>query len=48
MPGYTSAVQAFYCKQSDTPGETHRLAPAPIISISPEIYYANDSIVGYT
>lgn len=28
--------------------ESNRLAPAPTISISPEIYYSNDSPIGYT
>lgn len=48
MPGYSTELQVFYCKQSETPGSLHRIAPAPQISISPEIYYANDNIIGYT
>lgn len=48
MPGYYSATEVYYCKQSESPGPTHRIAPAPTISISPEIYYANDVIIGYT
>ena len=40
-------VKVYYCKQTETPTEDHRLIPAPTISINPEIYYANDSIVGY-
>jgi len=45
---YNPSIQVYYCKQSENPGSTHRIAPAPSISISPEIYYANDSIIGYT
>lgn len=48
MAGYKSTVQIYYCKQSESPDDSHRIAPAPTISISPEIYYANDVIVGYT
>lgn len=48
MPGYNTALQVYYCKQSETPGSTHRIAPAPQINISPEIYYANDNVIGYT
>jgi|688.fasta_scaffold00497_18 hypothetical protein len=48
MPGYESAIKVYYCKQTESPADEHRLAPAPIINISPEIYYANDSVVGYT
>lgn len=48
MAGYQATTEVYYCKQSEEPGPTHRLAPAPTISISPEIYYANDIIIGYT
>lgn len=48
MAGYTTSTEVYYCKQLESPSVTHRLAPAPTISISPEIYYANDSIIGYT
>lgn len=48
MPGYNSTTQVYYCKQSESPGDSHRIAPAPTISINPEIYYANDNVVGYT
>lgn len=48
MPGYNTALQVYYCKQTETPGSSHRLAPAPQISINPEIYYANDNVIGYT
>lgn len=41
-------VKVYYCKQTETPTDSHRLVPAPTISINPEIYYANDSIIGYT
>lgn len=48
MPGYNAALEIYYCKQSENPGDAHRIAPSPLISINPEIYYANDSIIGYT
>lgn len=43
-----SNVSVYYCKATESPGVSHRLAPSPSISISPEIYYANDSVIGYT
>lgn len=48
MSGYNTPLQVYYCKQSESPGSQHRIAPAPQLSISPEIYYANDSVIGYT
>lgn len=48
MPGYNAVVEVYYCKQSESPTISHRIAPAPQINISPEIYYANDNIIGYT
>lgn len=48
MASYTSAVQVYYCKQTESPSSAHRIAPAPMLTISPEIYYANDNPVGYT
>jgi hypothetical protein len=48
MPGYNATTEVYYCKQSESPGPSHRIAPAPNITISPEIYYANDSVIGYT
>jgi hypothetical protein len=48
MSGYNAATEVYYCKQSENPGSVHRIAPAPTIVISPEIYYANDSVIGYT
>lgn len=41
-------VKVYYCKQTETPTEDHRLIPAPTISVNPEIYYSNDSIIGYS
>lgn len=42
-------ISVFYCKASEAPpGSSHRLAPAPTVSISPETYYANDNVIGYT
>jgi len=48
MPGYDTPLKIYYCKQSETPGDSHRIAPSPQIKISPEIYYANDNVIGYT
>jgi hypothetical protein len=49
MPGYSTAIEVYYYKQNGgSASSSNRLAPAPTISISPEIYYANDSIIGYT
>lgn len=48
MSGYNTPVQVYYCKQSEIPGSGDRIAPSPQISISPEIYYANDNVIGYT
>ena len=42
------SLQVYYCKATESPTIIHRLAPSPLISINPEIYYANDSIIGYT
>jgi hypothetical protein len=41
-------IEVFYCKSTESPLTEHKLSPSPSISISPEIYYANDSIIGYT
>ena len=38
----------YYCAPGSSVGGTTRLVPAPQISISPEIYYANDTVIGYT
>lgn len=48
MTTFNSLTEVYYCKQNETPGLEHRLVPAPSITISPEVYYANDSIIGYT
>ena len=48
MSGYNSTLQVYYCKQTESPGASHRIAPAPQITINPEIYYANDNVIGYT
>jgi len=42
MSGYNPNVIVYYRT------EANRLAPAPTISISPEIYYSNDNPIGYT
>jgi hypothetical protein len=41
-------LDVYYCKATESPTVQHKLTPSPLISISPEIYYANDSIIGYT
>ena len=38
----------YYCTPGSSVGGATRLVPAPQISISPEIYYANDTVIGYT
>jgi len=48
MSGYVAATEIYYCKQGESPSPSDRIAPAPTITISPEIYYANDSVIGYT
>ena len=45
---YNPKYKVYYTKQLTAPTEPVRIAPAPTISITPEIYYANDSIIGYT
>lgn len=45
---YDPKVQVYYCKQSESPSDIHRIVPAPSITINPEIYYANDNVIGYT
>lgn len=42
MSGYNPNIVVYYRTESN------RLAPAPTISISPEIYYSNDNPIGYT
>lgn len=46
--GYNTNIEVYYHKQNDSPTSSHRLAPAPQISINPEFYYANDNVIGYT
>lgn len=48
MTTFNSLTEIYYCKQTETPGVEHRLVPAPSVTISPEVYYANDSVIGYT
>lgn len=49
MNNYSPSVELYYCKYYDTlPDSGNRLVPAPKLSISPEYYYANDVIIGYT
>lgn len=48
MSGYSPSVEVYYCKGSASPTSSDRIAPAPTITISPEIYYANDNPIGYT
>jgi len=48
MTTFNSLTEIYYCKQTESPGVEHRLVPAPSVTISPEVYYANDSVIGYT
>jgi hypothetical protein len=48
MPGYSATTEVYYCKGNASPISTDRIAPAPTITISPEIYYSNDNPIGYT
>ena len=48
MPGYSTPIEVYYCKGSASPASGDRIAPAPTITISPEIYYSNDNPIGYT
>jgi hypothetical protein len=41
-------LDVYYCKSTESPAVNHKLTPAPLVSINPEIYYANDSVIGYT
>jgi hypothetical protein len=45
---YNPKVKLYYYNGTDTADETNRLVPAPLISIAPEYYYANDTVIGYT
>ena len=48
MPSYDPTIEIYYHKVTQSTGLSNRVAPAPQINISPEIYYANDSVIGYT
>jgi hypothetical protein len=48
MGGYNPKVKVYYIKSSESPTESNRLVPAPKLTISPEYYYANNVVVGYT
>ena len=48
MPGYSTPIEVYYCKGNASPVSGDRIAPAPTITISPEIYYSNDKPNGYT
>jgi hypothetical protein len=43
-----SNISVHYCAQNDTPNSANRIVPGPKLSIQPELYYANDNVVGYT
>ena len=45
---YNPLVKVYYLKGAESEGPANRLVPAPKISIDPEMYYANDTIIGYT
>lgn len=40
-------VKVYYVASTESPNDLNRLYPAPQISIRPEYYYANDTIIGY-
>jgi len=47
--GYDTNIEVYYHRQDEAATSLlDRVAPAPQINISPEIYYANDSVIGYT
>jgi hypothetical protein len=48
MPGYLATTEVYYCKGNASPTSSDRIAPAPNVTISPEIYYSNDNPIGYT
>jgi hypothetical protein len=41
-------AKMYYCAPGTSVGASTRIVPAPQISINPEIYYANDTVIGYT
>lgn len=45
---YNPQYKLYYVKSGDSPSENNRLVPAPKLSITPEYYYANNIVVGYT
>jgi hypothetical protein len=45
---YNPQLKLYYLKDGESENENNRLVPAPQITISPEYYYANDIIIGYT
>jgi hypothetical protein len=45
---YNPKAKVYYGKHNSGVNNSDRLTPAPQISITPEFYYANDTIVGYT
>lgn len=46
--GYNPKLKLYYLQGSESASEDNRLVPAPVINISPEYYYANDIVIGYT
>lgn len=48
--GYDSEKRSkmYFCIPGTSPGSNNRLVPAPQIAINPEIYYSNDTVIGYT
>jgi hypothetical protein len=45
---YNPSIKMYYYENGASPNETNRLVPVPRITINPEYYYANDTIIGYT
>lgn len=45
---YEPLVKLYYIPNDDTVSEQYRIVPAPLLNIIPEIYYANNTVIGYT
>ena len=45
---YNPSIKMYYYQAGTSPSEANRVVPVPQINITPEYYYANDIIIGYT
>ncbi|MFM7796210.1 MAG: hypothetical protein ACKO7N_05535, partial [Candidatus Nitrosotenuis sp.] len=45
---YDPLVKLYYTPNNEPLSEEYRIVPAPQLSINPDIYYANDIVIGYT